>query len=152
MALKINTSLLNLRVMAAVILGISAFWIYQMTPTFSEKMDTTINSLFSRCSSSVLNNTYDELACAELFQHYANITRSATYSYISDDVMFELHRSIQNQGHIFDIDQATNGFLQQLPSGKYHSTRRNSIIDAFIKSDTTTSTSSDEPVIVQTLF
>lgn len=151
MTLKINTSLLNLRVMSAVILGISAFWIYQMTPTFTEKMDTTINSLFSRCSSSVLNNSYDEIACTELFHHYSNITRSETYSYISDDVMFELHRNILNQGHQFDIDRATNGFLQQLPSGKYHSTRRNSFIDALIKSSDTPS-STDTHTIVQSSY
>jgi hypothetical protein len=141
-----------MRVMSAVIVGISAFWVYQMTPTFTEKMDLTINSLFSRCSSSVLNNTYDESACTELFEQYASITRSSSYAYISDDVMFNLHKNIESQGYIFDLEQTTNGFLQQLPSGKYHSTRRNSLIDAIIKNSSSTSTAAEQTDFVQSVF
>lgn len=122
----------SVRVAASLIAAVSCLSIYMLTPTRTDFADAKLNSLFSQCSSSVLKESYNEGSCENLYRTYANISRSSTYQYISDQVMFKLHGKITDLGHVLDLASVTDGFMARLPSGKYHTTRRSNIFDAII--------------------
>lgn len=134
--MEMNTKCVPVRTAACLIVAFACLAVYMLTPSRTDYLDARVNLLFSQCSSSLLEDEFKMEPCEELYRTYANISRSTAYHYISDNVMFKLHGEISKLGYSLDINQVTDGFMQKLPSGKYHTTRRNNIIDALISTPT----------------
>lgn len=129
-----SSKTIEIRVAAAFIVVLTSFAIYSLTPSASSQIDNKLNALFSQCTSSLLpKESFDHDACSKLYAIYSQVSKSGTYEYLSDEVMFELHRTIVNQSETFDIAKETQGFMQRLPSGKYHTTRRTDLLDVMLK-------------------
>lgn len=128
--MKFSTGkLVEVRVAAAFVAVLTSFAIYSLTPSVASQIDNKLNALFSQCSSSLVPDvTFNHAACSKLFTTYSNVAKSSSYQYLSDEVMFELHRTIVSKNFDLDIAEVTQGYIQILPSGKYYSTDRKSVV------------------------